>query len=208
MCMKGYSVTGIILVFVLGLLWYFFSSQGDITNYPPKNQTIVAFGDSLVFGQGATEGKDFVTLLSAKLGRVIINLGVSGNTTADGLLRAHEVLEEDPGVVILLLGGNDYLRKIPEAETRQNLGMLIETFQRNGSVVVLLGVRGGILQDGRGGMYEDLSKKYGTVYVSDVLDGVFLKPELMSDGIHPNDKGYAIIAERLFEVFKDEELVK
>jgi lysophospholipase L1-like esterase len=57
-------------------------------------------------------------------------------------------------------------------------------------------------------MYEDLSEKYGTVYVPDVLEGIFLKTELMSDGIHPNDKGYAIIAERLFEVFKDKELVK
>lgn len=206
--MKGYGVIGIIVVLALGVLWYYFRTQEDITNYPPKNQTIVAFGDSLVFGQGATKGNDFVSLLGVKLGRVIINLGVSGNTTKDGVLRVDEVLKEYPGIVILLLGGNDYLRKVPEEETRKNLGMLIETFEKNGSVVVLLGVRGGVLQDVREGMYRELSKKYGTVYVSDVLDGIFLKPELMSDGIHPNDKGYTIIAKRLFEVFQDKELIK
>ncbi len=206
--MKGYGVIGIIVVLALGVLWYYFRTQEDITNYPPKNQTIVAFGDSLVFGQGATKGNDFVSLLGVKLGRVIINLGVSGNTTKDGVLRVDEVLKEYPGIVILLLGGNDYLRKVPEEETRKNLGMLIETFEKNGSVVVLLGVRGGILQDGREEMYEDLSKKYGTVYVPNVLEGIFLKPELMADGIHPNDKGYTIIAKRLFEVFQDKELIK
>lgn len=205
--MKVYGVVGIATLLVLGLLWHFFASNEDITNYPPKNQTIVAFGDSFVFGQGATQGNDFVSLLGAKLGREIINSGVSGNTTQDGLDRMDAVIQEDPGIVILLLGGNDYLRKVPEEETRKNLGVLIETFEKNGSVVVLLGVRGGVLQDGREGMYEDLSSKYGTVYVSDVLDGIFLNTELMSDGIHPNDKGYAIIAERLFEVFKDKELV-
>ncbi len=206
--MKGYVVVGIVILLVGSLFWYFFGSSVTITNYPPKNQTIVAFGDSLVFGQGATKGNDFVSLLGDKLGQEIINLGVSGNTTQDGINRMDEVLKEDPGTVILLLGGNDYLRKIPEEETKKNLGILIESFEKNGSVVVLLGVRGGVLQDGREGMYEDLSKKYGTVYVSDVLDGIFLKTELMSDGIHPNDKGYAIIAERLFEVFTDKELVQ
>jgi acyl-CoA thioesterase-1 len=206
--MKAYVVSGAVVLLVGVLLWQFLGSTAHITNYPPKNETIVAFGDSLVFGQGATKGNDFVSLLGEKLGKEIVNRGVSGNTTQDGLNRMEEVLQEDPGIVILLLGGNDYLRKVPEEMTKKNLGTLIETFQKNGSVVVLLGVRGGILQDGREGMYEDLSKKYGTVYVPDVLDGVFLKPELMADGIHPNDKGYTIIAERLFGVFKDKELVK
>lgn len=206
--MKGYGVIGIVILLVGSLFLYFFGTSAKITNYPPKNETIVAFGDSLVFGQGATEGNDFVTLLGKKLGREIVNRGVSGNTTQDGLNRIEEVLQEDPGIVVLLLGGNDYLRKVPEEVTKKNLGTLIETFEKNGSVVVLLGVRGGILQDGREGMYEDLSKKYGTVYVSDVLAGIFLKPELMADSIHPNDKGYAIIAERLFEVFTDKELIK
>ena len=65
--MKGYFVIGIGALLLGGLLWYFLVSGDDITNYPPKNEVIVAFGDSLVFGQGATEGNDFVSLLGQKL---------------------------------------------------------------------------------------------------------------------------------------------
>ncbi len=203
--MKKYLSAGLIICIGF-LFFYFLDGQGVITNYPPKNEKIVAFGDSLVFGVGATKGNDFVSLLGDTVGNDIINLGVSGDTTEDGVLRMQEVLKEDPGIVILLLGGNDYLRRIPEEKTRENLETLIKAFTTNGSVVVLLGVRGGVLIDGREEVYRDLSEQYGTVYVEDVLDGVFLKPELMFDGIHPNDGGYAIIAERLYEVFKEENL--
>ncbi len=203
--MQKQVLIGLGIIAILCALFFIFKSDA-ITNYPPKNEKIVAFGDSLVFGVGATQGSDFVSVLGRSIGRDIINLGVSGDTTQDGLSRIDEVLEEDPGTVILLLGGNDYLRRIPEEKTRENLETLIETFISNGSVVVLLGVRGGILIDGREAVYEELSQAYGTVYVPDVLSGIFLKPELMFDGIHPNDAGYAIIAERLIEVFKDAEL--
>ncbi len=200
--MKTYVLVGIgILVITLSLVAIFWDER-SITNYPPKNTKIVAFGDSLVFGYGATKNNDFISVLSRKLGRDIINLGVSGDTTEDGLSRIEKVLKEDPGTVILLLGGNDYLRRIPKEKTQENLGSLIETFIENGSVVILLGVRGGIILDGREEMFEALSEKYGTLYVEDVLDGIFRKPELMFDRIHPNDAGYAIIADRLYDVFE------
>lgn len=204
--MKWYVLSGLLVLFLGVGIFYNFFTDSPITNYPPKNQTIVAFGDSLVFGQGATTGNDFVSVLSRSLGRNIINLGITGNTTEDGLVRVQEVLVHDPGTVILLLGGNDYLRRIPKETTRKNLETLIETIHTNGSVVVLLGVRGGVLRDGRAEMYRELSAQYGTVYLPDVLDDLLLKPELMSDDIHPNDAGYAIIADRLREVFVDEGL--
>jgi lysophospholipase L1-like esterase len=190
----------------LGLLFFLFvenTRSSSLTNYPPKNERIVAFGDSLVQGYGATEGHDFVSILGTKLGREIVNLGRSGDTTMDGVLRMDEVVEEAPGTVVLLLGGNDYLRRMEESVSRENLSMLIRTFQEEGAVVVLLGVRGGIILDGREEMYDDLSKEYGTVYIDDVLRGVFNKPEYMFDGIHPNDAGYALIADRLYEVFRE-----
>lgn len=199
------SILGLLLVLMSCGVWYLFSMRdtSHISNYPPKNETIVAFGDSLVFGQGATTGADFVSRLGAILGRDIINLGVSGDTTERGLSRLEEVLEKDPGTVIVLLGGNDFLRRIPLETTRSNLATIIEALKANGSVVVLLGVRGNLLGDSADAMYEELSKTYGTVYVPDVLDGLLLKPELMSDGIHPNDAGYKHIAERLARVFEE-----
>ncbi len=194
------AVGGIILV--VGILWYFFASGPSIANYPPKNDTIVAFGDSLVFGTGATVGNDFVSLLSAKMGAPIINLGVPGNTTEDGLSRLQEVKEKDPGMVILLLGGNDYLRKIPEGQTFQNLRTIIAALEKGGAVVVLLGVRGGVLRDTFEDQFETLGEETGVIFVPNVLSGLFGNMTYMSDAIHPNDKGYARIAERVYETIE------
>ncbi len=193
-----------VMVFLLAWLWC--GRTPAITNYPPPNSIIVAFGDSLIDGVGATNGNDVVSQLSRRLGRPIVNMGVSGNTTAQGVSRMGEVIEKRPGTVILLLGGNDTLRRLSVEESRTNLTTLITSFHQAGAVVVLVGVRGGVLRDGRAEMYETLAKQYGTVYVPDVLAGILLKPELMSDGIHPNDAGYAIIAERLHKVFQKYEL--
>jgi lysophospholipase L1-like esterase len=190
---------GVVLVLIA---FYFFigrDSARDIVNYPPKNHTIVAFGDSLVYGTGARDGNGFVSLLSQKLSLPIENLGVPGDTTESGILRIEDVIDRDPGTVLLLLGGNDYLKRIPEETTKQNLGTIIRTFQNNGSVVILLGVRGGILRDSRGAMFEELSEEYGTGYVSNVLDGLVGNTEYMDDAIHPNDAGHALIAERIYE---------
>jgi lysophospholipase L1-like esterase len=179
----------------------------SITNYPPKNSTIVAFGDSLVSGVGATSGHDFVSVLGKRIGKNIVNLGVPGNTTADGVLRMHEVVAHDPGIVLLLLGGNDTLRRIPQETTEANLRVLIEGFLGKGAVVVLIGVRGGIIGTDREYMYERVADTNGVVYIEDILDGIFLTPELMHDGIHPNDAGYARIADRIFGVLREHNLV-
>ena len=191
---------GGVVIFLAGL--YFFWPEAAITNYPSDGTTVVAFGDSLVEGVGATEGNDFVSLVSQEIGEPIINLGVSGNTTELGLARLDEVLAKNPKIVILLLGGNDFIRRIPRATTESNLKVMIERIQAQGAIVLLLGVRGGILRDGFDAMYEDLSETYSTAYVPDVLDGLFGDSTLMADGIHPNDAGYKIIAERVAEELK------
>ncbi len=197
----GISVTLVLGVCLIVFGMWFFSRDTEITNYPPKNSTVVAFGDSLVYGQGATPGNDFVSVLGRALGKSVVNLGVSGNTTDDARKRLPEVLEYDPGVVILLIGGNDSLRRISLDVTKANLSAIIETPHASGAVVVLLGVRGGVIGDPNRGMYEDLSDMYGLPYLENVLDGLFGNPKFMFDGIHPNDAGYAIIAERVAQLF-------
>lgn len=184
------------------IIYFFINSKQEIRNYPPKNQEVVAFGDSLIQGVGATHGNDFVSLVGRELGINITNKGVSGDTTVSALKRIDEVLTLDPGIVIVLLGGNDVLRRIPKTETFTNLGKIIEELQSNGIVVVLLGVRGGILVDGYEESYEEISKKYETAYVSNVLKNLITDKKYMSDGIHPNDLGYAIIAKRVTPVLE------
>jgi len=195
-------ISSIVVVLILGVLYWFVSSEQQITNYPSSGTGIIAFGDSLVAGVGATEGSSFVDILEQEIGQPILNLGVPGDTTIDGLARIESVTRRNPEVVMLLLGGNDALRRISKEETRANLYSLISEIQESGAVVVLLGVRGGLLGDGYKDMYEDLSRELGTAYVSDVLKGLFGKVEFMSDSVHPNNKGYAYIAQRVLPVLE------
>lgn len=198
--MKPLIISVAAIVIALLTFVYFFQTDAPVRNYPSEGTDIIAFGDSLVQGVGATEGNDFVSVLSRKIGQPIVNLGVSGNTTADGLARINALDRYRPKVILLLLGGNDHLRKVPEAETFANLSALIENFHARGAVVVLLGIRGSLLGDRFEEEFEKLHEEYQTAYVSDVLSGLFGRAEYMSDPIHPNDAGYAKIAERIAPV--------
>lgn len=192
----------IITVVILLGSWFLFSGGNEITNYPSDGTTIVAFGDSLIEGVGATAGNDLISQLERGISQPIINLGVSGDTTANGLSRVDVVIEQDPKVVILLLGGNDAIQNVSLETTLANLDAIITQIHEAGAVVVLLGVRGGILGDSYKSMYEDLAEVHGTLYVSDVLSGVFGRPNLMSDPIHPNNEGYRKIYERVLPVLE------
>ena len=182
---------------LLGVYFIFFNVSPAVTNVPSDGVNIVAFGDSLVEGVGASVGNDFVSILSRQINQPIVNLGRSGDTTRDALTRIDDVLEQDPKVVLVLLGGNDYLRQIPEAETFENLERISQTIHQSGSAVLLLGVRGGILRDNFKGEFAALAKKHRTAYVSDVLEGLFGNRQLMADAVHPNDAGYQVMADRV-----------
>jgi len=157
-----------------------------------------------VFHAGtAMEGEDYVTQLSQEISVPIINAGVSGDTTEDALDRLEDdVLNKDPKVVLVLLGGNDYLLRVPKEETFNNLGVIIDRIQEKGGVVLLLGVRGGLFKDFYEEDFEKLAKEKGAAYVSNVLDEVLGNRDLMADQIHPNRNGYAEIASRIAPVLE------
>jgi lysophospholipase L1-like esterase len=192
----------LIALLVLPALLFLLRDDNSWTNYPSEGEGIVAFGDSLMVGVGASKGRSLPELLAQSIGEPVLNVGRSGDTTRDALGRVPEVLASvpNPEVVIILLGGNDYLQKIPSEETFQNLETIIRTFQSRGAVVLLLGIRGGILRDGFGKDFERLADKMETPFISDVFNGVWGTPSRMSDAIHPNDDGYAIIGGRITPV--------
>jgi lysophospholipase L1-like esterase len=197
-------IVGVVVFVALvgAAFWYFSDAKSLLTNYPSDGTDIVAFGDSLIQGVGSTDGHDLVSDLSARIGQPIVNLGVSGNTTAQGLARISELDRYDPKVVILLLGGNDFLQKVPQSETFANLAQIIQNIQGRGAIVLLLGVRGGVLSDPFAAEYQQLASTYHTAYVSNVLKGLLGHPDLMSDEVHPNDAGYAEIADRVAPVLQ------
>ncbi len=192
-------LVGLLVLFCWGVFWYF-NRDWEIKNYPSTlSGPIVMFGDSLVEGVGATTGQTLPEQLGRLVGKNIENSGVSGDTTRDGLARLEEVLMLKPKVVIIVLGGNDFLKKVPRVETFANLEKIVTTFQKEGAITVVVGVRSGIIGGGADDEYEALAKKTGSVYVSDILSGVFGHPDLMSDAIHPNSRGYGEISKRLAE---------
>lgn len=165
---------------------------------------VVAFGDSLIAGYGATTPGGFVTLLSNSAGIPIANLGKNGDTTADAKARASAALASDSDIVLVLLGGNDALRQVPVAQTEQNLGEVVSALQEGGSRVILLGVIGGFPRDPYAPMFERLAKTHDVTYVPNVLSGIIGHADLMSDQVHPNEAGYQKIADRLLPVLEKE----
>lgn len=190
---------GILLV-AAAVLGAFMFVKPKPTMQPPKNTTVVAFGDSLISGYGATKGNDMISVVSRMAGVPIINEGKSGDTTTAATDRLQDVLAHNPGVVILLIGGNDYLRRVPIDTTFRNIAHILTTFQDNDIRVILLGVRGGLLTDTFSERFDAVAQEYDVPYITNVLEGILGERDLMFDAIHPNDAGYALIAERVAPV--------
>ena len=199
---KGILIIAVCAIAVVAGFFIFRSNDPEVLNRDSKGTTIVAFGDSLIYGVGSTEGHDFISLLSQRIGQPIINLGVNGNTTTDGLTRIGKALDKDPKIVILLLGGNDYLRKVPADKTFENLALMVNAIQKQGSMVLLLGVRGGLLTDIFADRFEAFAEANKVAFVPNVLDGLIAKNKYMSDAVHPNDAGYKEIADKVEPVLK------
>lgn len=198
--------TGILLsmpVLVVTLLLLFLNRDWD--KHPPTaGSAIIAFGDSLVAGVGASEGNGWVPLVARELNVEIVNDGISGDTTATALDRLEkDVLTKDPRIVIVLLGGNDILKKIPREEMFENLEVIIDRIQDRGAAVLLIGVQGGLIGDSNKKDFKRLARDKGTWLILDILDGIFGDPNLMSDYIHPNDAGYAKVADRIAPVLRE-----
>ncbi len=188
------------------LFWSCQPGEGDfrdVQNLASVGKDIISFGDSLTEGVGAEEGKSYPTLLSEGLGRPVINAGRRGDTAAAGLSRLdRDVLGRDPRLVLVLFGGNDFLRRIPLERTMHDLEMMVKRIQDRGAMVVLLGLKLGVFKDEYGPMYEDVAEKYGAFLVPDVLAGVLSDARLKFDAIHPNGAGYALMTERILKKVK------
>ena len=169
-------------VLILGCVFYFFSTDRRYVDAPRRGSVIIAFGDSLVEGVGASSGNDFVSLLAREIQAPIVNAGVSGDTTFSALARIQrDVLSRDPKIVIMLLGGNDAIRRYKPADTFGNLEEMITRIHAQGSAVLLLGVRGGLFSDAYKKEFKFLAQKTKVSYISDVLSGVFGRSQYMHD---------------------------
>lgn len=178
--------------------------------------TIAFLGDSLTAGYGLLSNQTFVS----KLEQMFIaegytnldfdNAGLSGDTSAGGLRRVEQVLTPDVKILVVTLGGNDALRGLTIAETRENLRQIIDIAQARGAIVMLCGMEAptNLGDDYRvpfKQLYFDLLRSYQRQieYIPFLLEGVGGHPELnQADGIHPNEQGSKVIAELLFPTLR------
>jgi acyl-CoA thioesterase-1 len=173
-----------------------------------KNDTrpvIAAFGDSLSAGFGVEPGKSYPDDLQRLLDASgyhykVVNLGVSGDTTTDGLERMPEVLALHPAIVILEFGANDGLRGLPVASTQKNLAAMMEAFRKAHMAILLAGMT---LPRNYGPeyirsfeqVYVDIAKQYKSALIPFLLEGVGGHPDLTQpDGLHPTAEGAEIVA--------------
>jgi len=180
-------------------------SQAVPASAPDTRPVIVCFGDSLTAGYGADPGESYPDYLQQDLDAAgysyrVVNDGVSGNTTADGVARVPRVLAMKPALVILELGGNDGLRGKPASQTQKNLDAMLAQLTAAKVPVVL----GGITLPRNYGadyirsfdtIYPALAKKYHAPLLGFVLDKVYGVPgSMQEDGIHATAQGNQQVA--------------
>ena len=179
-------------------------------------KVISAFGDSITAGFGVSEEEAYPAQLQKKITNegyhnyLVINNGVSGETTAGGLARIDWVLDNNVSILILVLGGNDMLRGIDVDNTYYNLSRIIEKAQEKNVQVILGGMEafdnlGVDYVTSFNALYPRLSKEYNIPLIPFFLEGVALNPLLnIDDGIHPNAKGYNIVVENIWPYLEAE----
>lgn len=167
--------------------------------------TIVAFGDSLTAGLGVAHGETYPADLRRDLEARgyryrVVNLGISGNTTKDGVLRIPEVLKFHPSVVIVAFGGNDGLRGLPIQDTEMNIFAILSAMQDAHAKVILGGITlppnyGSDYIAKFNAIYVEASKRYHVPLLPFMLKGVYGVPgSMQDDGIHPTAQGCRQVA--------------
>lgn len=170
----------------------------------PKGGAILAFGDSLTAGVGTTSQKSYPAVLAGLTGRRVINAGVSGETTDQGVTRLPRELDEaDPELVIIIEGGNDFLQNRDAATIKANLKQMIEAAKSRGVQVVLIGIPQKSLFSDSAPLYKELADDFQLVFDGTLIAGLLRSPSLKSDYVHLNEKGYRTMAEALYALLKE-----
>lgn len=189
-------------VIVLVVAWALWPSM-KVRNLDSQGTTIIAFGDSLTAGYGAGAGEDYPARLSTLAGTTVVNAGVSGDTTESALARLEaDVLAHNPRIVIVGLGGNDFLRHVDIKTTEANLSSIVKRIQGAGAMVVLLGFRFPSFGASYENMYARVAEEEECFLIPDLMDGILSDSSLRSDAIHPNARGYQLMAERVAGPFR------
>ena len=159
---------------------------------------VLAFGDSLTFGTGATENESYPAQLEKLIGRRVARAGVPGEVTAQALARLPSALDEQaPRLLLLCIGGNDVLRRVGNAQAEANVREMVKLARSRGVEVLLIGTPEPGLSVTPPAFYAGIAKQFALPYEESVIGDVLRDASLKSDPIHPNARGYGVIAGRI-----------
>jgi acyl-CoA thioesterase I len=169
----------------------------------PSDAVVLAFGDSLTFGTGATEDESYPAQLEKLIGRRVVRAGVPGEVTAQALARLPEVLDEHtPKLLLLCIGGNDFLRRLGNQQAERNVREMVKLAKNRGVAVLLIGTPEPGFTVSPPAFYAGVAKEFRVPYEEAIIGQVLKDNSLKADPIHPNARGYRIIAEKLAEKLK------
>lgn len=164
---------------------------------------MLAFGDSLTYGTGAAEAESYPAQLEQLIGRKVVRSGVPGEVTEQALARLPAALDEHaPQLVVLCIGGNDFLRRRGNAQAAANVRAMVKLARSRGIGVLLIGTPEPGLLPSPPSFYGEIAGELGVPYEGGAITEVLKDASLKSDPIHPNARGYRVIAERIAERLK------
>jgi lysophospholipase L1-like esterase len=164
---------------------------------------ILAFGDSLTYGTGASPQESYPSVLEKLVGRQVINAGVPGEVTAEGVTRLREVLErENPDLLILCHGGNDLLRRFDKTQTKRNLNEMIKLAKNKQVSVILIAVPAPGMFLTPPALYKEIADDQKLPLEEEILETILSDGTLKADYIHPNAVGYQLLAESIKNLLK------
>lgn len=170
----------------------------------PSDGVVLAFGDSITFGTGAATTESYPSILEKRIGRRVVNAGVPGEVTAEGKARLASVLDEfNPALMLLCLGGNDFLRHQDESDTAENLRAMVTLAHNRGIGVVLIAVPKLGLGLEVPKFFGEIAKDSAIPLETKTLKQILSKSSLKSDAIHPNAEGYSLLADSLAKLLHD-----
>ncbi len=170
----------------------------------PADAVILAFGDSLTFGTGAKPEESYPAVLQALSGRTVINAGIPGELSADGMLRLSEVIiKHQPDLLVLCHGGNDLLRKKSKLDLYNNLITMVNIAQSQRIPVVMLGVPKPGLFLSAADVYAEVADKMSVLLEADILPELLGDNAMKSDTVHPNKAGYRKLAEAIYTLISE-----
>lgn len=164
---------------------------------------ILAFGDSLTYGKGVAQAYSYPAVLGDISGVYVVNDGVSGETSAQGLARlAASLARYQPDLVLLAYGGNDVLQNVPEQETAANIESMIQIIQAKNAQAVLIAMPKKSLLSANLPLYDSLAEKYQLPIEDKVINTLLRDQDYKSDRVHFNAQGYRKMAEAMHKLLQ------